>query len=224
MTASALPDRKADDDLLRPSLAGGLAALVGGGIWAGIVALTDMEVGWVAWGVGGLVGFAMRKATAFRSATLAGIAAGMAVLGLLCGKVFIQVFVTRPAFEQALREDENAVASVLAWNMREEKAFPAELQAKLDGLAESDTVPDVLWEEMTVAAKAEAEGMTEEERADMREHYVSSVLADVGPWEQLRWGFSLYDLLWFGLAISTAWRMMRTDHQAGATAPTAAGT
>lgn len=223
MTASALPDRQVDDDLLRPSLAGVVAAVVGGAIWAGIVALTDMEVGWVAWGVGGLVGFAMSKATTMRSAQVAGIAAVMAILGLLCGKVFIQIFVTRPAFEQALRENENAVASVVAWGMREEKAFPPETQAKLDALSPTDTVPDALWEEMSAAAKAEAEGLTEEERAEMRDHYVTSVLADVGPWQQLRWGFSLYDLLWFGLAVTTAWRMTRGDQQEAAAA-TSGGT
>jgi hypothetical protein len=223
MTASALPDRQADDDLLRPSLAGGVAAVLGGAIWAGIVALTDMEVGWVAWGVGGLVGFAMSKATTMRSAQVAGIAAGMAVLGLLCGKVFIQIFVTRPAFEQGLRESENAVTSVVAWSMREDKAFPPETQAKLDALGENDTLPDALWEEMNVAARAEADGLTEEEKDGMRDHYVNTILADVGPWEQLRWGFSLYDLLWFGLAVTTAWRMTRGAPQAPEPA-SAAGT
>lgn len=224
MTASALPDRQVDDDLIRPILFGGVAALVGGAIWAGIVALTNFEVGWVAWGIGGLVGFAMRKATLLRNALVAGIAAGLAILGLLAGKVMIQVFVTRPAFEKALREDDNAVASVLAWNMREEKQFSPELQAKLDALGENDTLPDTLWEEMTAAANVEAEGLTEEERNDMKEHYVSSVLADVGPWQQLGWGFSLYDLLWFALAVSTAWRMMREGDPQPEPAATPTGT
>jgi hypothetical protein len=224
MTASALPDRQVDDDLIRPILFGGAAALAGGAIWAAIVGITNFEVGWVAWGIGGLVGLAMRKATSLRNTTIAAIAAGLAILGLLAGKVMIQVFVTRPAFEQALREDDNAVASVLAWNMREEKEFEPALQARLDALGENDTLPDALWEEMTAAANVEAEGLTEEERNEMKEHYVSSVLADVGPWQQLGWGFSLYDLLWFALAISTAWRMLREEAPSEPQPVSAAGT
>ena len=44
------------DDRTPLALAAGLvAALVGGLVWAGIVLFTNYEIGWVAWGIGGLV-------------------------------------------------------------------------------------------------------------------------------------------------------------------------
>lgn len=220
MTASALPDRQVDDDSLKPILAGGIAGVLGGAIWAVIVAVTDYEVGWVAWGVGGLVGWAMTKATQQRSTRLAMIAAGLAVLGLLCGKIFIQYFVTRPAFEQAVRDDTDAIGSALAAKMREESTFPPEIQTQLDELGEADTVSDALWRSMVAAGHQKAAELTEEERTAVLGDYVASVSRGVGPWQQLAWGFSLYDLLWFGLAVSTAWRMLK--HQPPEPAPAAA--
>jgi hypothetical protein len=219
MTASALPDRQVDDDGIKPYLAGGAAGILGGAIWAGIVALADLEVGYVAWGIGGLVGWAMRKTTLERSTRMAAIAAGLAVLGLLCGKVFIQYYVTRPAFEQAIREDKDAVTSAFAVKLREEHAFPADLQTQVDALAEQDTVSDALGASMQVAAKARADEVTPEERDAVVGHYVEYVSARVGPWQQLVWGFSLYDVLWLALAVSTAWSMLKKQDEPAAAAP-----
>jgi hypothetical protein len=201
---------------LSPILAGAGAGVLGGAGWALIVALTDLEVGWVAWGIGGLIGFAMTRTTAQRSIQLATIAAVIAILSLLIGKVLIQQFVTRPAFGRSLRESPQAVASAAAWRLREQESFPPELQARLDALAEADTLPDALWEEMVAAGQVHAATLTEADRAELATAYVESVQAQVTPWQQLRWGFSLWDLLWFGLAVSTAWGMLKP------TAPVAA--
>ena len=47
--------------LLRATIAGGVAALIGGGVWAGIAIGINREIGWVAWGIGVLCGFAVSK-------------------------------------------------------------------------------------------------------------------------------------------------------------------
>ena len=68
-------------------LAGAAAAVVGGVGWTMQVALTDYEVGIVAWAVGGLAGFAVRRASGERRGLpLQAIAVASALLGILLGK------------------------------------------------------------------------------------------------------------------------------------------
>jgi hypothetical protein len=210
------PAAAANDESVLPLLAGTAVGLLGGAAWAAIVGLTNYEVGWVAWGIGGLIGFAMTRTTSRRSTRLAATAAVIAVVSLLVGKVLTQYFVTRPALEQALRESPDAIGAAAAWELRDTQAFPPELQVRLDALSETDTLPDALWEEMMAAGDAHAATLTPEERARLAAHYATTMQAGVSPWTQLRWGFSLWDLLWFGLAVSTAWRMLKAPAGAAA--------
>jgi hypothetical protein len=211
MTTSMPPAPAArDDSTLLPVLVGAGVGLLGGVAWAAIVALTDYEIGYVAWGIGALIGYAMARTTPQRSTELAVIAAVIALTSLLVGKVLIQHFVTGPAFRQSLRDSPEAVGAAAAWGLREEHAFPPPLQARLDSLSEADTLSDSLWEQMVAAGHEHARTLPDTERAQLAEHYAATVGANVGPWQQLRWGFSPWDLLWFGLAISTAWRLLRS--------------
>ena len=70
------------------ALAGALiAAVVGAAIWAGIAILTEYEIGWVAWGVGALVGFGAVLGGGHGKA-MALICAGLALFSIFCGKMF----------------------------------------------------------------------------------------------------------------------------------------
>ena len=51
---------KDNHNLLLGVIAGFIAALIGAGIWAGITIATDYQIGWMAVGVGFLVGYAVR--------------------------------------------------------------------------------------------------------------------------------------------------------------------
>lgn len=75
---------------LVPALVGGiLGALVGGAVWAGIVVVTDYEVGFVAWGIGALCGFAVVMFTrGSKGFPLQVIAVVTSVLGIAIGKYF----------------------------------------------------------------------------------------------------------------------------------------
>lgn len=192
-------------------MAGAAAAVVGGGIWALIGALTDREIGWVAWGIGLLTGFAMSRTSSRRGAIPAALAATFAAVGILSGKLLILEYVSRPAMVRALATD---VEGMAVWDLRETRAFPPEVQARLDALAPSDTMPDVLWQEMVTAGKAHADSLSGERKTALRAAYASSVLTRVTLLEQLRWQFSLFDLLWFGLALTTAWQMLRPAKEA----------
>jgi len=70
-----------------------LGAMVGAAIWAGIAYAIKLEIGYVAWAVGGLAGGGMYLGYRNQS-TLAGlIASFMAVLGIVVGKIAVFVIV-----------------------------------------------------------------------------------------------------------------------------------
>ena len=56
-----LRQRRDNQNLGLAAIGGILGAIVGAGIWAGITALTNFQIGWMAIGVGFLVGLGIRK-------------------------------------------------------------------------------------------------------------------------------------------------------------------
>jgi hypothetical protein len=71
-----------------PAIGAGLvAAIVGGVVWGLIVKWTDYEVGFVAWGIGFLVGVAVVAATrGARGPVFQVVAVACALIGILLGK------------------------------------------------------------------------------------------------------------------------------------------
>ena len=67
-------------------LAGLVAAVVGGVIWAYVVKLSDYEVGIVAWGIGFLVGMTVAGVSRARGSVLQAVAVACALAGILLGK------------------------------------------------------------------------------------------------------------------------------------------
>ena len=83
---------------LVPWIAGGLAALAGSAVWVGVLLATGYELGYVAWGVGGLIGLvvAVAKPPGARGA----LAAGVCAVGfLLVAKVASAALIVVPVAE-----------------------------------------------------------------------------------------------------------------------------
>jgi hypothetical protein len=66
-------------------LAGLLAAVVGAAVWAAVTCTTKYQIGWMAVGVGFLVGFAVRKFGRGGTPLYGGIGAVLALVGCLLG-------------------------------------------------------------------------------------------------------------------------------------------
>lgn len=64
-----------------------VGAVIGAAIWGGIAAATGFEIGYVAWGIGGLVGFGARYAGG-RGQTCGIVCAVLALLSIFGGKMF----------------------------------------------------------------------------------------------------------------------------------------
>jgi hypothetical protein len=82
-------------------LGGGVAALVGGALWALIVSLTGYVIGYMAWGIGLLAGFAVvYSAGGRRGVSLQTLAVGASVLGITLGKYFTFCYFLKQAVAQ----------------------------------------------------------------------------------------------------------------------------
>jgi hypothetical protein len=130
------------------AVAGGLvAAIVGGIVWALIVKASDYEVGFVAWGIGFLVGTAVVFATrGAKGRSLQLVAVALALVGILIGKYL---------------------------------SFALVVQDEAETFGESI-------------------GLFSGDMFDLFRENLDSV-------------FGLFDLLWVGLAVASAWRIPQLD-------------
>lgn len=73
--------------LISALIAGGIGGLIGAAIWAGISYVTNYEIGWLAWGVGFLVGLGVRLGAQDWEGVAPGLlAVAVAMLAVVGGK------------------------------------------------------------------------------------------------------------------------------------------
>ncbi len=208
-----------DDRTIPALMAGAVAAVVGGVVWAALVAFAHLEVGYVAWGIGLFVGVAMAMVTQTRGRGMAMLAAGLAALGLVAGKAMIVQFATEPALVAEIEADQEWLAQAAAYELQANGGLPADVQQRYDALAEDDTIPDALWNGMLEAGGAHVASLQPEERSRIAADYASYLLSGFDFTTLLVMQMSLWDFLWFGLAIATAWKIMARERQSEASTP-----
>jgi hypothetical protein len=79
---------KANQNLLFGIIGGVIAAAIGASIWAMITAATNFQIGWMAVGVGFLVGFAVRICGKGMDTTFGILGGVLSLLGCLAGNLF----------------------------------------------------------------------------------------------------------------------------------------
>ena len=195
----------------RAIVAGLLGALLGAGIWTAVTAMTGWEVGWVAWGVGALVGFAMSKFTPQRGVQLGVYAAVLAVLGLAVGKVATIRMMVPSYGRELVMDNEIVLAQAFAVEMRDNERFSAQLSLDLARFGRRDSLPPPLLNRMMDEAQARMAAAEPAERERVAAMFANSFLGEVSLVEQFKASLGVFDLLWFGLAIATAFKFMRGD-------------
>jgi hypothetical protein len=146
--------------LLVPAvLAGVVAAILGAVVWGLMVKWTDYEVGFVAWGIGFLVGIAVLRATrGARGLVFQVVAVLCALLGILLGKYLSFVWVLQ---EVAERETQGAIEFPV-FSMDTVDLFRDELGTVFDWI-------DLLWAGLAVYTAWRALRPEEPEPAPARE-------------------------------------------------------
>jgi hypothetical protein len=204
---SAAPRKKAS-----PVLAGVLVGIPAAALWALIAYVTHYEIGWVAWGVGALIGFAVAKSAHEPSASLGATAAALAVVALILGKVLILEFALPPILRNEILKDRDATAAMFLVDMGLNRSFSPELQSALEQAgAREDAVSseqrDELQGRMQAEALARAASATKAERERVVRVHSAGILSSLGFFTTLKELFSLWDVVWIGLAISSAFKI-----------------
>ena len=88
----ALQALRSEQNLVAGALAGLAAALVGAAIWAIVTALTHYQIGFMAIGVGLLVGFAVRAAGKGIDPVFGVVGAALALLGCVLGNLLMVLY------------------------------------------------------------------------------------------------------------------------------------
>lgn len=206
--------------VLKWLIAGTLGAGIGGGIWVLLGYFANLEVGYVAWGIGLLAGLGVRwKMEAQEVNAAAGIAAVAAAVLVIAGSKYIVVRL----------HVENLLGPILA---AEERVDPIDYVAG-DIVEERELAGEpVEWPEAEVDADGELigagypadvvdearqrwEAMPERERADYltkkrdeRAEQMAMIREQIND-DAFKDSFSPFDLLWFGLAVFTAFKVGR---------------
>lgn len=202
-------------------IAGVVAGLVGAAVWAGVAYFLNMEIGWVAWGIGLLVGVAVGSAARDEAgATTGGIAVVIAVLSILGGKwAVIELLAQREigAIDEEIAAlvimDEDCIVRIAdethdAWlDAGYTINFPVGYTIETAYLEEH--YPSDLWR--AAAQEWDALGLNgqDEMRDEMRGEVREEALAQLGKAKgsAFQASFSLFDIVFFGLAIITAFKV-----------------
>lgn len=195
--------------------AGGIAAAVGAAVWAAIGYYAELELGWIAWIIGGIVGAAVAATAKDRAGVATGVgAACIALAGILGGKyAAIRLMVEDAAQQAGVGEvTEELVISFVADTVVEERI---EAGQEIDwpteyGLGEAtaeEEYPEDIWAE--AVARWEVAGP--EWQAQHREYVEHTVQANLAAFKgefssaTLFEELNLIDAVFFFLAVFTAY-------------------
>lgn len=203
---------------------GATAGTVGALVWAGIAYFTGYELGWIAWAVGGLVGFGVLLGSAGERSNTAGILAVVVAVISLLGAKYMTVQLLLGDDEQITEalvsglDDDELVISYLADDVAAH--FTAEGR-RVDWPVGVDPTQATTEAEYPVDVWAVAQdrwdGMSPTEREEFRDQLAAVVTANLtdamdairGELAQVGFmgSFGPMDLLFFGLAVITAYKV-----------------
>lgn len=203
--------------------AGVVAGLIGAAIWAAIAYYANMEIGWVAWGIGALVGVAMAAVAQQTGPALGAAAVVITILSIVGGKyASVQVAISAALGDEseifAAYESEEFLTGFLADAEVERRTLenepinwpagvdPTAAEAKADYPPEVWAVADEAWSKMTPEQQEE---FKQERITEGRTNVAAYADAIAG--EAFTESFGAMDILFFGLAVFTAFRLAGSE-------------
>lgn len=196
-----------------------IGGLVGAAAWAAVSHFLELEIGWLAWGIGVLVGLGAQRALDGEATPATGaMAAVVALLAVLGGKwVAVHLWVTTET-EAALAET-SSVSDELATSYLAD-AVALEREEAGDVLVWPERDPDLLpaYEEdypadVWAEAASRWDDLSPAERTDYKAARLEEMHTNIRDWssavkvEAFQGSFGGLDLLFLGLAIVTAFKL-----------------
>lgn len=194
--------------------AGLVAGLVGGGIWAAVAYGTNSEFGWIAWGIGGLVGFAVRLAAQEDEGPGPGITAVLIALLSIVGGKYAAVSLIVASFDVEVKITPDDMIQQTADTIVKERqakgkriAWPAGV--KPEEASEAKDYPPDVWREATQRWQKLPPDEQKRRMDQAKQEYKEVVgkLRGALHGMAVREMFGPFDILWFLLASLTAYRL-----------------
>ena len=207
-------------DFMKWFFGGIIGAAIGGAVWIAVGYFLEAEVGYIAWGIGLLAGMGVRIAAGNNQGVMCGIAGVLSAVGeiLLSKYLVIAIYVNAAMAETSgaldTSGDSDRMISGIAYDVVEEfqeegkpLVWPAGMT--IDEAYGQDDFPANVWAE---AGKRWAEIPEDEKKAQAETHAAlmrqfNETMADSIKAEAFKDSFNPFDLLWFGLAAFTAFKV-----------------
>ncbi|MCA9280062.1 MAG: hypothetical protein H6815_12560 [Phycisphaeraceae bacterium] len=198
-----------------------IAGAVGAILWALIAYYLELEIGWAAWGIGGLVGFAMALgAQKEASATTGVIAAVIALLSVVGGKYITAVMIADKVASEygSIVVTEETVMINIAYEVAAEHEAQGETLQWPAGssfeTAESQAdFPQAVWSE----AEQYWDSLSQDEKNETIRELQGFMDQGFAQGQSIttnavfKASFGLFDLLWGFLAVATAFSIGQAD-------------
>lgn len=208
--------------VLKWLIAGLVGAGIGGAIWVAVAYYANYEVGYIAWGIGLLAGLGVRRTmSADEINPGAGVAAvGAALLMIAISKYYVAHLAAKDAAAQIAGGKlwNDPVAQIAADVIKEKEAAGetvAPTEFHFDETGQGGEPQVTFAPEIQAEAQRRWDAMPETERAQLQEAQriqgeaveaeMVSEFRDMG----FKGSFGPFDLLWFGLATMTAYKVGR---------------
>lgn len=199
-------------------IAGSVGGLIGAAVWAGISYATNFEIGWIAWGIGFVVGFCVRAVAGENEEgfapglTAAVIAIGAVLLGKYAAVSLLVANMGTGNFEVQF-EAKDMIVQFADDIVREREAkgqkvvFPS--GKTLDTATDEPDYPPDIWRQASAKWQATPAGEQAKQLAAKSEETRQLMAAVPGALRQAGFmaSFGIFDALWFFLAAATAYKL-----------------
>jgi phosphate/sulfate permease len=209
-----------------------IAALLGAILWAVVACVTGYECSIIAWGVGVLAGFGLTLFIDSRGIGIGLLACLFAFLGILMGKFFITNWYIMPRLEQEFRqfepgqehitkllENSDMMFSVACLQLAENEEFEEALAWQVIAAHYAGELPSEDKQEIEAARQKTLELLNNwsdsEKKAAAQAQYAKlmdkisdfMIKTKIGLLIAFIAAFSLWDLLWFPVALCSAYKI-----------------
>lgn len=207
--------------MLKP-LAGALVGgAVGAGVWAAVAYFANLEIGWIAWGVGVLAGLGARLAAPERLSLQTGVAAALIAVVSVAGGKYLSVHLAleRALADAGVGDDGALVDDELATSYFADEVVMEHMQAGEPVRWPGGVVPENPCEEREYPRDVWAEAaeryaaLSPQERTQYKAELTTGIQASLREFRSeaqqagFRESFGMLDLLFVALAIGSAFKL-----------------
>ncbi len=203
--------------LIKSGIGALIAGVIGGAIWAAIAYYAHVEIGWIAWGVGVLVGIGAVVGAGDRAEFTTGLLAAVIALASVAGGKYaaVQMEVSKLIHEKGIdKVSEDDAKVFMARQLVEEYtkankklAWPKDMDE--DSAEEAKDFPADLWKDTTTrwdgmdqkARDAYCQSVEEQRREAI------AAFSNAVTQQGFQASFSPWDILWALLAIGSAYKI-----------------